>query len=139
MEAARCLDYLVAFNRGKRISANLASEWSRDGCYTNARSALDSALARDQILDSSDAPEKLQIMTIHKSKGKQFDAVIIVRGVRYDQQTAGLVSSFLWWGDTSPFTRSRKILRVAITRSRVHTLILEPAFPVCPILEGHKL
>ncbi|MBP6702585.1 MAG: ATP-dependent helicase [Vicinamibacteria bacterium] len=138
-EVARHLDYLVAFNRGKRISANLAAEWSRDGRYTYARSALDSALAQDQLLDGADAPEGLQIMTIHKSKGKQFDAVIVLREGRYDQESGRFVSSFVWWGDNHPHTRSRKILRVAVTRAKVHTLILEPAFPACPILGGHDL
>jgi len=138
-EVARHLDYLVAFNRGRRISANLASEWSQDGRYTHARAALDSALAQDQILDGSDAPERLQIMTIHKAKGKQFDAVIVVREGRFDPQTGKLVSSFVWWGDDHPHVRSRKILRVAITRAKVHLLILEPPFPGCPILEGHRL
>lgn len=136
---ARHLDYLVAFNRGKRISSNLAAEWTRDGQYTNARSALDSALAQDQILDGSEDHDGLQIMTIHKSKGKQFDAVIVLREGRFDQDAKGLVSSFLWRGDKHPYSRSRKILRVAITRAKLHTLLLEPAFPACPILAGHKL
>lgn len=138
-EVVRHLDYLVAFNRGKRISANLVAEWSRDGHYTNARSALDSALTQDLILDGVDAPECLQVMTIHKSKGKQFDAVIVIREGRYDPETEKWISSFLWWGDNHPYTRSRKILRVAITRAKVHTLILEPLFPACPILAGHAL
>lgn len=138
-EVARHLDYLVAFNRGKRISANLAAEWSRNGRYVNARSALDSALAQDQILDGAEDHDGLQIMTIHKSKGKQFDAVIVLREGRYDQDTGGFVSSFVWWGDAHPHARSRKILRVAVTRAKSHVLILDPAFPACPLLAGHNL
>ena len=138
-EVARHLDYLVAFNRGKRISANLATEWSHNGRYTNARSAFDSALAQDQILDGAEDHEGLQIMTIHKSKGKQFDAVIVLREGRYDQDAGRFVSSFVWWGDTHPHVRSRKILRVAVTRAKSHTLILEPPFPACPLLDGHGL
>jgi DNA helicase-2/ATP-dependent DNA helicase PcrA len=138
-EVARHLDYLVAFNRGKRIANNLAAEWARDGRYTNARTALDLALAQDQILDGAEDPGGLQIMTIHKSKGKQFDAVIIVREGRFDIDAGGMVSSFVWRGDPAPHPKSRKILRVAVTRARKHTLILEPPFPVCPILAPHKL
>jgi DNA helicase-2/ATP-dependent DNA helicase PcrA len=76
-------------------------------------------------------------MTIHKSKGKQFDGVIVVREGRHDGEK--MVSSFVWWGDTKPYHRSRKVLRVAITRAKIHTLILEPLFPTCPIIGSHQL
>lgn len=137
IEVARNLDYLVAFNRGRRISAGLGSVWARDGQYTNAREVLDTALAQDQILNGVDDPPGIQVMTIHKSKGKQFDGVIVVREGRHNGQT--LESSFVWWGDTPPHRRSRKILRVAVTRAKYHTLILEPVFPQCPIIGPHRL
>ena len=50
LRVASQLDFLVAFRRGHRISAGLANEWLRDGAYTNARLALDQALAQEQIL-----------------------------------------------------------------------------------------
>lgn len=136
-EVAKNLDYLVAFNRGKRISGGLGAVWIRDGQYTGARDVLDIALTQDQILGGVDDPPGVQVMTVHKSKGKQFDGVIVVREGRHDGQK--MVSSFIWWGDEAPYRRSRKILRVAITRAKTHTLILEPIFPVCPILGNHKL
>jgi len=136
-EVAKNLDYLVAFNRGKRISGGLGAVWVRDGQYTDAREVLDTALSQDQILGGVDDPPGVQVMTVHKSKGKQFDGVILVREGRHDG--AQLVSSFVWWGDTAPFHRSRKILRVAITRAKVHTLIVEPMFPKCPIIGAYKL
>jgi DNA helicase-2/ATP-dependent DNA helicase PcrA len=80
---AKHLDYLVAFNRGKRISANLSEMWQRDGQYTQARGALELALAQDQLLDGIDDPNGVQVMTIHKAKGKQFDGVIVVREGRH--------------------------------------------------------
>jgi DNA helicase-2/ATP-dependent DNA helicase PcrA len=131
------LEYLVAFNRGKRISANLSETWQRDGQYTKAREALDLALAQDQILDGVDDSNGLQVMTIHKSKGKQFDGVIVARDSRHDG--VRFVSNFVWWDDPAPHSRSRRILRVAVTRAKVHALILEPAWPVCPILNPHTL
>ena len=74
VKVAGHLDYLVAFGRGKRIAANLSQEWQRYRQYTNARKALDLALAQDQLLDGIDDPPGLQVMTIQKSKGKQLDA-----------------------------------------------------------------
>lgn len=136
-KVAKNLDYLVAFNRGKRISAGLGLIWQRDGQYTRAREALDLAMAQEQIMDGVDDPGGLQVMTIHKSKGKQFDGVIIAREGRHDGES--MVSSFVWWGDEPPYHRSRKILRVAITRAKFHVLILEQIYPSCPILNAHTL
>ena len=134
---ARNLDCLVAFNRGRRIGSGLGAEWLRDGQYTGAREVLDSSLAEDQILGGIDDPPGVQVMTVHKSKGKQFDGVVLIREGRHDG--VQFVSSFVWWGDTAPFHRSRKILRVAITRARIHTLIVQPMFPQCPIVGKHQL
>ena len=134
---AKNLDYLVAFNRGKRISGGLGAVWVRDGQYTGAREALDLALAQDQILGGVDDPPGVQVMNVHRAKGKQFDGVIVVREARHDGQK--MVSSFVWWGDEPPYHRSRKILRVAITRAKIHTLILGPIYPACPIVGQHKL
>jgi DNA helicase II / ATP-dependent DNA helicase PcrA len=136
-EVAKNLDYLVAFNRGKHISAGLGAVWLREGQYTGAREVLDMALAQDQILGGIDDPPGVQVMTVHKSKGKQFDGVIVVREGRFEGKQ--MVSSLVWWGDQSPYHRSRKILRVAITRAKFHMLMLGPIYPACPILENHKL
>ena len=76
-------------------------------------------------------------MTIHKAKGKQFDGVIVVRQSHHDGKR--LISTFVWKGDDPPYSRSRKILRVAVTRAKAHTMILDPAWPRCPILGGHAL
>lgn len=137
LTAAKNLDYLVAFNRGRRIGAGLGAIWSRDGRYTGAREELDVALAQDQILGGVDDPPGVQVMTIHKSKGKQFDGVIVIREGRHNGQR--LVSSFVWWDDAPPYWRSRKILRVGVTRAKVHTLVLQHVFPACPIMAGHNL
>jgi DNA helicase-2/ATP-dependent DNA helicase PcrA len=76
-------------------------------------------------------------MNIHKAKGKQFDGVIVLRESRHDGQK--LVSNMVWWDDPAPHPRSRRILRVAVTRAKVHTLVVEPAWPDCPILSPHTL
>jgi DNA helicase-2/ATP-dependent DNA helicase PcrA len=137
IEVARNLDYLVAFNRGRLISAGLGGVWVRDGQYTGARDVLDTALAQDQMLNGVDDPPGIQVMTIHKSKGKQFDGVIVVREGRHNGQN--LESSFIWWGDVPPYQRSRKILRVAVTRAKYHTLLLQHLYPGCPIVGRHRL
>jgi DNA helicase II / ATP-dependent DNA helicase PcrA len=127
----RDLEYLVAFNRGKRIASNLSSLWEEHGQYVGARRALDAALAEDQILSGVEELSGIHVMTMHKPKGKQFDAVIIFQ--------CDHSSPLVWRNDPAPYRRSRKILRVAITRARIHTLILRQAFPACPILAQYNL
>ena len=131
------LDFLVAFRRGHRIASAFSSEWLRDGAYTNARLALDQALAQEQILDGSEDSPFLQVMNIHKAKGKQFDGVILVREAR--RSGAVVESSFIWRDDLPPYPKSRKVLRVALTRARTHVVILDPQWPPCPLLKGHRL
>jgi len=135
--AASHLDYLVAFRRGERISAALSAEWLRDGVYTNARAALGTALAQEQILDGAESPRGLHVMNIHKAKGKQFDGVILVREVR--RTPVGVESSFVWRDDTAPYVKSRRLIRVAATRARTRLLILDPVWPACPLMKGHRL
>ncbi|WP_151449150.1 UvrD-helicase domain-containing protein [Lacisediminimonas profundi] len=136
--AVRQLDYVVAFKRGHRISAGLADEWLRNNAYTRARAVLDMALSQEQILDSIELLTGLHVMNVHKSKGKQFDAVILVRQARHigAKQT---VSSFVWRDDQEPYTKSRRIVRVAASRARHQLVVLNPYFPDCPLLKGHKL
>lgn len=132
------LDYLIAFNRGKRIAANLSEMWINEGAYVRARDALEDALTEDQLLAGVDDLRGIHVMTIHKSKAKQFDAVIILReGYRLGARR--WQSSFVWRDDPSPYLRSRKILRVGITRARICVLMLEPFFPPCPIMTPHTL
>lgn len=137
LRAVQQLDYMVAFQRGDRISAGLAEEWLRDGAYTHARQALDQALSQDQLLDGTQALAGVHVMNVHKAKGKQFDGVILVRQARFSGPKPE--SNFVWRGDTPPYAKSRKILRVAASRAREHLVVLDPIWPACPIMKGHKL
>jgi DNA helicase II / ATP-dependent DNA helicase PcrA len=137
LRAAQQLDYLVAFKRGHRISASLSEEWLRDGNYTRARAALDLALAQEQILDGTEAPAGVHVMNVHKAKGKQFDGVILVRQARFSGPKPE--SSFVWRGDSAPYPSSRKIVRVGASRARDYLILLDPIWPNCPLLVGHKL
>jgi DNA helicase-2/ATP-dependent DNA helicase PcrA len=137
ISVAQHLDYLVAFNRGKRISANLSAAWEATTTYLRARDALDSALAQDLMLDGIDDPDGIQVMTVHKAKGKQFDGVIVLRRETHNGQS--LVSNLVWRGDSPPYRRSRKILMVAVTRAKAHTLMVQQVWPGCPIMDVHSL
>ncbi len=64
-------------------------------------------------------------MTIHKSKGKEFNEVIIYEGV-YD-------GKYLYKNAEDDY-QSRMNLRVGATRAKEHVLILTPKSDPCSIL-----
>lgn len=64
-------------------------------------------------------PDRVVLMTLHKSKGEEFDGVIIVEG-----QYSG--SFFNDRREKPPFTATRRILRVGITRARHRVIIVRP-------------
>lgn len=69
-------------------------------------------------------------MTMHKSKGKEFDGVVLVEGAH--------VSPFLNTNrEEPPYHESRRLLRVGITRARNHVVILRPndALPLVGLYE----
>ena len=66
----------------------------------------------------------VNVMTIHKAKGKEFDEVIIYEGLYHNR----IVSK------PDRVDQARLNLRVAVTRAKKHTLILTPVEAPCPLL-----
>ena len=130
-DIASQLDYLVAFARGKRISESFSELWLQHAAHPGARAALDSALAQDQLLSGAEDVRGVYVMNMHKCKGKQFDGVIL-----YRQQYH---SPFVWRNEAPPHKVSRRLLHMAITRAKLHVLVLDEAFSACPILDPHSL
>lgn len=128
---AQDAEQLVAFQRGRRISAALTELWQTQGAYQDARNALDAAIAEDQLLSGGNDLKGIHVMTIHKSKGKEFDAAIIFD----NSQSSPLLSPH----EASPHPRSRKLARVGITRARHHVLMLCDAYTPTALLQGHRL
>lgn len=131
-EIASDAEQLVAFQRGRRISAALSELWQTKGSYSDARGALDAAIAEDQLLSGgSNDLHGIHVMTLHKSKGKEFDAVIV-----FDDANN---SPLLFNQEDAPYPRSRRLLRVGITRARHHVLMLCDVFAPTVLLQGHAL
>jgi DNA helicase II / ATP-dependent DNA helicase PcrA len=130
-DIAEDAELLVAFQRGRRIAAALADLWQTQGVYRNARATLDSVLVEDQLLSGGDELRGIHVMTIHKSKGKEFDAVII-----FDDPNS---SPLLFSRENPPYPRCRRLLRVGITRARHHVLMLCDAYKPSALLQGHRL
>ena len=130
-EISSQLDYLVAFARGKPIAENLSELWLQHAAYRGAREALDAALTQDQLLSGGDELRGIHVMNMHKCKGKQFDGVILYRQQHH--------SPFVWRDEAVPHQASRRLLHMAITRARLHVLILDETFSTCPIIDKYTV
>lgn len=128
---AKDAEQLVAFQRGQRIASSLTDLWQSQGNYRNARAALDAALAEDQLLSGGNDLHGIHVMTVHKSKGKEFDAVII-----FDDPNS---SPLIFCAENAPHPRCRRLLRVGITRARHHVLMLTDMYRPSELLTGHRL
>lgn len=128
---ARQVIYLMGFNRGRRISDALAEVWQQHGSYDGARTLIEAAITEDQIMGSDGDLTGINVMTMHKSKGKEFDGVIILH--------LGNLSPLSPDDEPAPHMKSRRLLRVGITRAKKHVLMLTDAYNRSPLLAGHNL
>lgn len=64
-------------------------------------------------------PQGCILMNMHKAKGKEFDGVVLVEGAFksgfFDEKT-----------ERPPYERSRRLLRVGLTRARTLVTIIRP-------------
>lgn len=104
---------------GDPIAMALSELWARTATYTGAVERVTAILDQQRLVGADRPPRGCILMTIHKSKGKEFDAVVIVEGYR---------GGALLKEDEAPkFENSRRVLRVGITRARHAVRIVRPA------------
>jgi DNA helicase-2/ATP-dependent DNA helicase PcrA len=75
-------------------------------------------LDQEKLIAAELDPRGCMLMNIHKSKGKEFNAVVLVEG----QHKSPLFSG----EEEAPHERSRRLLRVALTRARTMVTIIRP-------------
>ena len=88
-------------------------------------------ISEDQIIGDDGKLAGINVMTMHKSKGKEFDGVVILH--------LGRISPICPDREPPPQTKSRKLLRVGITRARHEVLMLTDVYSASPLLAGHNL
>lgn len=111
--------FVLLFRARDEIGDVLGREWLASGTYGQAAHKVRRTLEARQLISANREPGGVALMTMHKSKGKEFDGVVIVEG-RY---------SGTFFDDSreqEPFEASRRLLRVAITRARHHVCIVRP-------------
>jgi DNA helicase-2/ATP-dependent DNA helicase PcrA len=104
------------------IAWALMESWDGVGSYLRAADIVRVALAEEAVNMTRQDPPLVSVMTMHKSKGKEFDAVVIVEGRHQGQ---------LFREDPKDHDADRRLLRVAITRARHMSMFVRPAeFPL---------
>jgi len=118
--------YLRLLNKGAILNENLSEKWRALQSYHNATGIVDSALLQEHFSMSSRSWHGIFVMTIHKSKGKEFDEVII-----WEDQYRSILPQNPATGDIE---RTKLALRVAITRAKSRTTILTCKDHPCPLI-----
>lgn len=97
----------------------LLDTWDGHGAYIDAAAVVQRVLSNEALEASQQDPAPVTLMSMHKSKGKEFDGVIIVEG----EHGARLLD--VDWDDKRT-QANRRLLRVAITRSRHIVAFVRP-------------
>ncbi len=116
--------FIKLLHKGSLLSNSLAHIWRTNGNYYGATEAVRNALAQEHFATSAKIWSGVNIMTIHKAKGKEFDKVIVYEGAFAGQR-------FVTFGD---FDKAKLVLRVAVTRAKSETIIFTPEDDPCPLL-----
>jgi DNA helicase II / ATP-dependent DNA helicase PcrA len=119
--------YLRLLKRGTQLREGLSEQWRLHHKYPGARRIVSDALTQEHFSASTRAWIGVNVMTMHKSKGKEFDEVILFEGYRIGRLLREHASA-------NEERQARITLRVAVTRSRLRTTILTPQGNCCPLL-----
>lgn len=95
----------------------LADAWDGEVGYRNAADVVRVALAGEAVNAAQQDPLPVSVMTMHKSKGKEFDGVVLVEGQHQGQ---------FFSEDPARHDADRRLLRVAITRARHAVVLVRP-------------
>lgn len=107
------------FRATDALGQGLADMWVGTGAYKGAAVLVRKTLDRERLISAELEPQGCLVMNIYKSKGKEFDGVVLVEGQ---------FKSHFFDGekDPPPSPHARRLLRVAITRARTRVAIIRP-------------
>ena len=107
------------FRATDEVGSGLADLWLRSEHYGGAKVLVSNTLEHERLISADQEPRGCVLMSMHKSKGKEFDGVVIVEkdysGVFFDPNR-----------EQPPYECTRRLLYVAITRARTHVMIVRP-------------
>jgi DNA helicase-2/ATP-dependent DNA helicase PcrA len=100
------------------LATVLGGFWAERGTYAGAAQGVRRVLDQERLIGAECEPHGCTLMTLHKSKGKEFDAVVIIEGFRG--------GSLLRPDEAPHYAGSRRLLRVGITRARKLVVLVRP-------------
>lgn len=119
--------YLRLLHKGAMLRSRLGELWRKTGTYQGAEASVRDALLQEHFSASLKPLHGIHIMTIHKSKGKEFSEVVIYEGSHQGRiLRAGC--------NESETAQAMLTLRVAVTRAMRRATILTPERDCCPFL-----
>lgn len=118
---------LRLLNATDALALTLTQAWDGTTAYTDAAAAVRRALANDQLAMPEQNTATVSLMSMHRSKGKEFDGVVIVEGAYHSR-----LLDPEW--DADRIQANRRLLRVAITRARHMVVFVRPedGLPLTP-------
>ncbi|MBH5129510.1 MULTISPECIES: ATP-dependent helicase [unclassified Streptomyces] len=118
---------LRLLNATDSLALALTQAWDGAASYTDAATAVRRALASDQLAVPDRPTAAVSLMNMHRSKGKEFDGVVIAEGAHHSR-----LLDITW--DEERIRANRRLLRVAITRARHMVVFVRPedAVPLIP-------
>ncbi len=116
--------YLRLLHKGSVLNSSLSEIWRRYHNYIGAAEAVKDALTQEHFATSIKTWTGVNVMTIHKAKGKEFDEVIIYEGSFPGQR-------FIY---KEKIDQARLNLRVAVTRAKRNVIIFTPKDNSCSLL-----
>lgn len=117
-EIAQAVRFVRLFGATDEIGGRLSEEWDRTGSYGRAMDIVRRTLDQGRLATEQREPQGFVLMNMHKSKGKEFDGVVIDEGHHR--------SVFFTEREEAPHLATRRLLRVAITRARHKVVIVRP-------------
>lgn len=118
--------YIKLLNRGALLGETLAENYKQNGHYGNTREAVRTGLLQEHFSMANRDYRGIYIMTLHKSKGKEFDEVVI-----WDDRQSAIVP---FNPTPTAIEQARYLLRVGVTRARQMTTICTPSAAPCILL-----
>lgn len=115
VQAAR---FIRLFGATDEIGGRLADQWDEFGSYGRATDLVRRTLDQQKLATEQRDPQGFVLMNMHKSKGKEFDGVVIVEGFKR--------AEFFTEREGAPHLQTRRLLRVAITRARHRVVFIRP-------------
>jgi DNA helicase-2/ATP-dependent DNA helicase PcrA len=107
------------FRATDALASALAARWLESSSYAGASTLVKRILDQERLIAAERDPQGCILMNMHKAKGKEFDGVVLVEGAFksgfFDERY-----------EKPPYERSRRLLRVALTRARTLVTIVRP-------------